>query len=677
VYRPGVAQPGSRSVLRPRNGAPSARTLAALLIGALGLGCAHPIERRDWSAFDGPGAQHFHAEEIEPPSFPDPLEPVNRSVAAVNHGAILWVVRPLGSAYRLVVPRFVRDRFRDFGANLLWPRNLVANLLQARWRAAGTETARFGINTTVGIAGFWDPARRWWSIEPRPEDMGQVFGTWGWKPSTFVMLPLAGPSTLRDGVGMLPDALLDPTTWYFPASLVSYFLSFNEIVDQVPGYQTFVASTFDAYDDARLLWTLNRDEEIRDAPPPPHPDGADTGAVQSLQAAFIAPRDPEFGRSLRTRRVRIPHTGRELPYSVRLQPEKAPTVFLVPGLGTHRLGSASVALAEMAWRRGFSVVIVSSAFSFEFMQRAASAAMPGHAPVDSRDVHLALDRIAADLDAREPGRVGARVFMGYSMGAFHGFFIAADQETGSQPLVQFERFVLLDPPVRLVHGLEKLDRFYNAPLVYPPEEREEAVMNILRRTLDFARRALAEGDGAPSYDRFDATDLGDGNLQPGLELPFTNLEAEFLIGLAFRRTLQSILWVSQERYDQGVLRTRRTSLRRWSAYQEIGDYSYSEYLYGFVLPYYRDRVGLIETSDELVEANDLHAIAEPLSANERLRVFANANDFLTSNEDVEWLREWIGPERVVLLPTGGHLGNLNRPELQDSVMDSLEDLRHR
>jgi ABC-type transporter lipoprotein component MlaA len=644
------------------------------LVALLASGCAHPVQRRDWSDYDGPGAPSFRAEELDPPFFPDPLEPVNRSVAAANHGLIMWVARPIGSVYRFVIPHFVRERLRDFGANLLWPRNLVANLLQARWRTAGTETARFGINSTLGVAGFWDPARHWWSIEPHPEDFGQVFGTWGWQPSTFVMLPLAGPNTLRDAVGLVPDALLDPTTYYFPASYVSYVLSFNELVDSIPDYQSFVASTFDPYDDARLLWTLNRDEEIRDAPPPPHPEGADTSAVQSLEVAFMAPRDPEFGRTLRTRRLLIPSTGRELPYSVRLQPGKAPTVFLVPGLGTHRMGSASLALAEMVYNRGFSVVIVSSAFSFEFMQRAASAAVPGHAPVDSRDVHLALDRIAADLDARYPDRVGPRVFMGYSLGAFHGFFIAAEQETGSQPLVQFERFVLLDPPVRLAYGLAQLDRFYNAPLVYPPEQRDEEVLKILRRTLDFARSAVAEKDGASGYDRFDATDFGDGRLEPAMELPFTNLEAEYLIGLAFRRTLQSVLWVSQQRYDQGVLLTRRSTLRRWAAYEEIGDYSYSEYLYAFVLPYYRDRVGLVDSPDALMQANDLHALAEPLRANERLRVFANANDFLTSNEDVAWLREWIGPERVSLLPTGGHLGNLNRPELQDSIMDSLADL---
>lgn len=641
------------------------------LVAALALGCTHPVQRRDWSDFDGPGAEHFRAEEIEPPSFPDPFEPVNRAVALANHGLVMWVMRPIGSVYRCVTPRFVRDRVRDFGANLLWPRHLVANLLQARWRAAATETARFGINTSVGIGGLWDPAARWWSIRARPETFGEVFGTWGWKPSRYLMLPLAGPSTLRDGVGLLPDALLDPATYFFPAS---YALSFNQLADSIPVYQGFVASRFDPYDDAHLLWTIHRDEEIADAPPPPRLAGDDTAAVQTLEAAFLAPRDPQFWSRLRTRHVELRSAARALPYSYRLQPGRAPTIFLVPGLGAHRLGSSALALAEMAYTRGFSVVVLSSAFSFEFMQSGASVALPGHAPMDARDVHVALDSIAADLERAEPGRVGTRVYLGYSLGAFHGFFIAAGATDPQRELVDFERYVLLDPPVRLVEGLEQLDRFFNSPLAYPAEQREQEVANILRRTLHFARSAMG-ASATPPDGRPVPVDRTGPDLEPATELPFTNLEAEFLIGLAFRRTLQTVLWVSQEREDLGVLQTRRGAFRRWAAYREIADYSFVEYLYGFVLPYYRDSLGRVGSADELVQANDLHGLADALRGDARLRVFANRNDFLTSDADVQWLTEWIGPERVSLLPTGGHLGNLHRPELQDAIMDSLEDLR--
>jgi ABC-type transporter lipoprotein component MlaA len=649
-----------------------ARASLAALAALLGVACAHSVERHDWSGYDGPGAQHFRHEEIDPPSFPDPLEPANRVISAVNHVLIVCVASPIGSLYRLVIPRFVRDRGRDFAANLLWPRNLVTNLLQARWREAWTETARFGINSTVGVGGLFDPADRWWKIRPSPEDFGQVFGAWGWRPSTFVVLPLFGPSTLRDAVGLVPDSYLDPATYYFPAS---YVLTWNELVDSIDDYELFVASSFDPYDDARILWTLNRDEEVANGEPPAAAPGEDTGAVQTLELAFLSPRDPDFWKSLRTGRVASPASGRELAYSYRLQPDQAPVVYLVPGVGTHRLGSSTLALAEMAWARGFSVVLVSSALSPEFMLSAASVSVPGHAPRDAQDLHVALDAASRDLEARHPGRSGARIFMGYSLGAFHGFFMAARSADPADPLVRFERYVLLDPPVRLVHGLERLDEFYNAPLAFPPERQADEVKRILRKALHVAKAALEEEDGAKAYSRLDAIDLGGGSLASARALPFTNLEAEYLIGLAFRRTLQALVFASQSREDLGVLHTRRSALRRWAAYEEIADYSYSEYLYGFVLPYYRDRLGLVASAEELVRQNDLHAIEAPLRANPRLRVFANRNDFLTSAEDVAWLTQLVGPERVAFFPTGGHLGNLHEPAVQQAIMDSLEDLR--
>ncbi len=129
-----------------------------------------------------------------------------------------------------------------------------------------------------------------------------------------------------------------------------------------------------------------------------------------------------------------------------------------------------------------------------------------------------------------------------------------------------------------------------------------------------------------------------------------------------------MIWVSQSRDDLGILRTRRSGLERWAAYKEISDYSYSEYLYGFVLPYYQDHLGSIASADEFVRQNDLHAIAEPLRGNPKLRVFANRNDFLTSAEDIAWLSGLVGPERVAFFPTGGHLGNLDEPAVQGAIM---------
>lgn len=156
-------------------------------------------------------------------------------------------------------------------------------------------------------------------------------------------------------------------------------------------------------------------------------------------------------------------------------------------------------------------------------------------------------------------------------------------------------------------------------------------------------------------------------------LPFTDAEAKYLIAFAFRRSLKALLYASQERDDLGILLTERRTLRRLPPYDEIADYSFAMYYYGFALPYHQ-RLGRVESPAEMVAANDLRAIAAPLRGHADLRVFANHNDFLTSDDDLTWLAEVIGPERVHVFPNGGHLGNLHHPDVQAAILASFADL---
>lgn len=169
--------------------------------------------------------------------------------------------------------------------------------------------------------------------------------------------------------------------------------------------------------------------------------------------------------------------------------------------------------------------------------------------------------------------------------------------------------------------------------------------------------------------------LSQGQLWPGMELPFTRTEAEFLIGLSFRLDLQYTILQTQDRHDRGVLRTPRSKLRRAPAFREASEYSYLEYMYAFVLPYYAEGDSGI-TFDEagarrLFAACDLRSIAVELAANERVRLFTNENDFLLRPEDLEWLRTVLG-ERAQIFPAGGHLGNLHRKVIQAVIQGIVE-----
>jgi len=628
-------------VSRPRK---LATVAVAVLLVSSSAGCGFTVRRHDWSQYEGPGAEYFHQQEVDALDFSDPVEPMNRGVWAANHAFLIGIVDPLAYVYRGIVPAPVRNAVNRFATNILYPRHLLTNLLQGKLAGAWHETERFAVNTTVGIAGFFDPATKW-GIPASREDFGQTFAAWGWLPSTYLVLPFFGPSTVRDGVGLIPDTLTNPATYFFPTSSI---LTFNELSDFVARYKRLSRTAYDPYVLAQLLWILNRETQAAD-----YAVKSATGpAAETLRVIFLSYRDPKFLSRMKTASVPIASTGRSLPYSYWMQDGPAPVLYIVPGLGTHRQGSSTLGLAEMAYSRGFSVVTISNAMNWEFIENASSVGVPGHAPVDAHDVHIALDAIDRDLGARFPGRATSRALMGYSLGAFHAFFIAAAEQNAQSSLIRFDRYIALDVPVRLLRGMEELDHLYNAPLELPVEERKPFIENTIRKALT----------------------LGSGELEPAMELPFSQQEAEFLIGLSFRLTLQQVIDASRAGYDAGVLESERTDCRRAAAYEETFDYSYMEYFYAFVLPYYlRNHAGMDDPQD-LIAANDLRSIETAVHRNGKIRVFANRNDFLLGPEDIAWLTGTLGADRVRLFPTGGHLGNLHQPDVQREIMDSLSDL---
>ena len=606
---------------------------------------------RDWSKYEGLGAPWFQAEEIEFPHTDDPLEPANRVSAKVNYELLRWVIAPAAVAYRFILPEVVHERVAKVGVNLQFPGRFLNNGLQGKLRESGVEAARFVINTTVGLLGLFDPAQSW-GLHPYPENFGQTFATWGWKPSTYLFLPLLGPSTVRDGLAEIPDLLTDPATYYFPAA---YVRGFNFLSNHVEADLRAVESAYDAYETARTLYMLQREVDVTDFEW--HAD--ESGTTQTLSAIFLTPKDPDFAGASNTHNVYIDAHRPGLPYSLWLQPKPAPLFYVLPGLGGNRLGEATIALAEIAYERGHSVVAVSSPTNWEFMRHGASVTVPGFGPVDAHDMHVALTAIDSALEARLPGRFLERRLAGLSIGGYHTLLIAASQErtasggkTGG--LLEFELCLALNPPVSLEHALLELDRFYNAPLVYPAEERAEHIEQIFGKVL---------------Y-------LSNGDLSPGTRLPFTEVESRFLIGMAFRVDLQFMILQSQDLHDSGVLLTKRSRLRMAPAFREASEYSYMEYFYAFVLPYFakRDpRVTLDEDGARLLfERCNLLSVGEALRTDKRVRVFTNKNDFLLRPEDLSWLSEMLGP-RLTLSEQGGHLGNLYRKYLQDVIGDLMGD----
>ena len=141
----------------------------------------------------------------------DPFEGINKFSFAANKVMDRYMMRPISSGYRKVVPQQARYGIRNLLRNLMEPWTAINEILQLDFAEAGHTTARFIVNSTVGIAGLFDPAKKI-GLDRHEEDLGQTLAVWGVPPGPYIMLPFFGPSNARDAFGLGVDFLVEPVS---------------------------------------------------------------------------------------------------------------------------------------------------------------------------------------------------------------------------------------------------------------------------------------------------------------------------------------------------------------------------------------------------------------------------------------------------------------------------------
>jgi len=139
----------------------------------------------------------------------DPWEPMNRRIFTVNDTADRWVVRPVAKGYDQTVPGPIKRGIRNVLTNLGTPATALNQFLQGKPKEGFTDVGRFLINSTIGLAGWFDVATRS-ELPKHNEDFGQTFAVWGMGSGPFLMLPARGPSTVLDTAGMVLDFFTNP-----------------------------------------------------------------------------------------------------------------------------------------------------------------------------------------------------------------------------------------------------------------------------------------------------------------------------------------------------------------------------------------------------------------------------------------------------------------------------------
>jgi len=194
----------------------------------------------------------------------DHAERFNRAMYKFNSSLDHAVLRPIARGYVKVTSPSVRTGVSNFFSNLGYTKTIGNDLFQGHVRDLGSDSARFIVNTTVGIGGVFDPASRF-GLEKHDRDFGQTLGKWGVPAGSFLMLPLLGPSDVRDGIGLLPDRFMS-----LEAQITGPAGDGLMVGDKIDGrqrilpYDDVLASLNDPYAMVRGIWLQRRENKVHE-----------------------------------------------------------------------------------------------------------------------------------------------------------------------------------------------------------------------------------------------------------------------------------------------------------------------------------------------------------------------------------------------------------------------------
>src|SRR5664279_3137813 len=210
--------------------------------------------------------------EADAPQIADPLDPVNRVVYHFNDKLYFWGVKPVTQVYSHIVPEDFRFAIANVYDNLWAPSRIINNLLQLRLKAAGNELIRFVFNSFAGIGGMGDMANEALGIKKQEADFGQTLGHYGLGHGIYLVLPVFGPSSIREGIGLVGDELMHPLTYVKSADLtfgqkvgISAHDKVNDTSFKIGDYESFKDAAIDPYVAMRDAFVQNRLKKVEES----------------------------------------------------------------------------------------------------------------------------------------------------------------------------------------------------------------------------------------------------------------------------------------------------------------------------------------------------------------------------------------------------------------------------
>lgn len=347
-------------------------------------------------------------------------------------------------------------------------------------------------------------------------------------------------------------------------------------------------------------------------------------------------------------------------FGVAWHDEPAPLVFLLAGSGSGYDSARLDYLKALYWQAGMHVIVMSSPTNFDFIAAASTSGLPGLGRRDARDLHTAMS-VALEHARNETGLEATEFrLVGFSLGAMNAAFVSELDEHLGQ--FNFTRVLMLNPPVNLYESIKRLDKLSHTrvPGVDSTESFYEHIFDKLSRY--FATR----GDTDIESTLFEGIQTS--------EEALSDAEMAMLVGAVFRFAAADLNFMADLINDTGryaptdqtiTVGTSLTPYLRRALFCDFGCYVRNQ-----LWPDWHSR-NAGKTIEDMAYVTSLQSIEEHITNNPRMAVLTNADDFILTREDYQYLADTFG-DRAFLYPRGGHGGNLQHQEVTARMLSFLE-----
>lgn len=629
----------------------------------------------------------------------DKFERYNRSVFNFNLKLNNYVLRPINTVWASVMPKYGMERLDNAYKNIEYPIRLFSCLFQKDFKSSKVETERFFINTTLGLGGMYDNAKKIFKLEPKDEDMSQALASHHIKQGPYLVIPIIAYGNVRDLVGKILDCPFNPTMYVAGpiAAIAKVAFTINKTAQAQPLMKSITTTYADSYDVTKKLYgidkyikneNLDRKEvlaqhslpqnimNIRQVVTPPelntdiklknyNSQGALIDAMRTVlfndselsksMWSELSLWNRTFGKRLRTASVQVDSKKPPYKFHFILQKDKtAPLAIIYPSIGENISSEHAVVLGKMLYEKGYSILIQGSAFQWEFVKSMPNGYHPGVPANDAKYLRLTTAKILDKLNKKYLIHPKKKILTGTSFGALTALFTAAQE--AQENTLNISNYIVVSPPVDIFFALKQCDKFSLEPQSAPTGIKmrtavtAEKVLQMLQKKSVCSKQAVA-----------DNLKISQGEIPVNFD--FTEDETELIMSFIMKQKLSDVVF-ALEKKDIKSKDDTKTKMKDF--YYEINNMSFTDYAKKY-LPINN------KTDKELSDELGLYSIAEFLKTHDNFKIYHAVNDYYTNPEQLSWLKKLTG-NKTVLLDNGSHLGFMYRKEFKDSFLSDIDNL---